>query len=349
MSVETYGQRSVGTAQPDETLRTIAQRMEKEGLGSLVVIEDEKAIGVLTDRDLALHVLAGRRDADEARVRDAVERPAVTIAADAPLTDATDLMRRRRLRRLPVVDAEQRVVGLISADDVVRLLAEEIMGLARVAAAQLPFGASAGAEAAGGAAAGLKAPPGLRLVEHYRSDVKCLRADTSARALADMMKLEAVGCVVATSDGEDAIGIVTDRDLAMRIVASGSDPDATSVSAIMSAPPVTAEATQPLEEVVAKMSARGVRRLPILSGSKAIGMVTYDDLLVAFGRELAQLGEAARGEVRHEQRAAQADRVRQEVEKGLRELGSKALALGGESIDAARKELDGLWERIRRR
>lgn len=349
MSVGSYCQGSVCNALPDETLRTAAQRMEKEGMGSLVVVEEDRPVGVLTDRDLVLHVLAGRRDANEARVRDAVARPAVTIRADASLPDATDLMRRRRLRRLPVVDSEGSLVGVITADDVVRLLAEEVMGLARVAASQLPVGASVGAEAAGAAAAGLKPPPGLRLVEHYRSDVKCLRADTNARALADMMKAEAVGCVVATSDGEDAIGIVTDRDLAIRIVASDSDPDATPVSAIMSAPPVTAEATQPLDEVVAKMSAHGVRRLPILSGGRAIGMVTYDDLLVAFGRELAQLGEAARAEVRHEQRVDQAERVRRSAETRLRELGSKATELGGQSIDALRKELDGFRERLRRR
>ena len=137
--------------------------------------------------------------------------------------------------------------------------------------------------------------------------------------------------------------------MAIRIVASGSDPDATPVSAIMSAPPVTAEATQPLDEVVAKMSAHGVRRLPILSGGRAIGMVSYDDLLVAFGRELAQIGEAARAEVRHEQRAAQTERVRRSAETRLRELGSKATELGGQSIDTLLKELDGLRKRIRRR
>jgi predicted transcriptional regulator len=134
MSVGSYCQGSVCNALPGETLRTAAQRMEKEGMGSLVVVEEDRPVGVLTDRDLVLHVLAGRRDANEARVRDAVARPAVTIRADASLPDATDLMRRRRLRRLPVVDSEGSLVGVITADDVVRLLAEEVMGLARVAA-----------------------------------------------------------------------------------------------------------------------------------------------------------------------------------------------------------------------
>ena len=89
------------------------------------------------------------------------------------------------------------------------------------------------------------------------------------------MKAEAVGCVVATSDGEDAIGVVTDRDLVTRVVAPGGDPDATPVSAIMSAPPVTAESTQPLEEVVAKMRAHGVRRVPIVSDGRATGRLRH--------------------------------------------------------------------------
>jgi CBS domain-containing protein len=296
-----------------------------------------------------LRVLAEGRDADETTVRDALGRPAVTLHADAPLGAATDLMRRKRLRRLPVVDDEEQVVGVISADDVVRLLAEEITGLARVASGQLPVGVSAGAEAAGAAAAALKPPPGFRLVEHYAGGVHCLRADTSARALAEMMKREAVGCVVVTGDGEDVVGIVTDRDLALRVVATGSDPDATLVSSIMSTPVVTADATQPLEEVVAHMSAHGVRRMPIVSEDRAVGMVTYDDLLVAFGLELAQIGEAARNEVRAEQQAAQVDRVLREVEKGVRDIGQRVTDLGSEGIDTVRKELDALWERIRPR
>ncbi len=348
MPVGDYGQSAVCTARPDETLRAAAQRMEKHGVGSLVVVEDERPVGVLTDRDVVLHVLAERRNADATSVRSAVARSAVTVPETAGLAQAADLMRRHRLRRLPMVGPAGEVVGVISADDLVRLLAQEITGLARVSASQLPVSASAGAEAAGTAAAALEAPVRTRLAEHYHREVQCLRADTSARALAELMKAEAVGCVVVTGDGEDAIGIVTDRDLATRVVAAGVDPDATLVSTIMSAPPVTAEATERLQDVVARMGARGVRRLPVLSGGRAVGMVTYDDLLVAFGQELAQLGEAVRAEVQHEKRAAQAERAREAVETRLRELGGRVAELGAEAAETLREELDDLWKRIRR-
>jgi signal-transduction protein with cAMP-binding, CBS, and nucleotidyltransferase domain len=158
-----------------------------------------------------------------------------------------------------------------------------------------------------------------------------------------------VGCIVATSDGEDAVGIVTDRDLVTRVVAPGHDPDATLVSAIMSTPPITVQATAPLQEVVTKMADHGIRRIPILSGGQAVGMVTYDDLLVRIGRELAELGETVRAEIRHEQLGTQVEHVRQAAESHLRDIGGKVADLGADSVEALRKELDGIWERIRRR
>ncbi len=349
MPVQDYCQQSVSTALPGETLRAAAHRMESEGVGSLVVVEEDKLVGVLTDRDIALHALADGHDPDDTPVQSALRRRAVTIAGDAGLGEALDLMRSRRLRRLPVVDAKGRGAGIIAADDVVRLLAEEITALARVSAAQRPVAASAGAEGAGAAAAGLEGPRATRQVEHYQREVQCLRADTNARALAQLMKARAVGCVVATSDGEDAVGVVTDRDLVTRVVARDCDPDATPVSAIMSAPPVTAQATEPLQAVVAKMGDHGVRRIPILSGSQAVGIVTYDDLLVSFGRELAELGDAVRSEIRHEQLGAQVEHVRQTAEAHLRDFGSKVAELGADSVENLRKELDGVWERIRGR
>jgi CBS domain-containing protein len=279
--------------------------MEKEAVGALVVLEEGRPSGVLTDRDIVRHAVAGRHDPDTMQVREAQGRPAVVIAADARLSDATALMSRHRLRRLPVVNAEGAALGLISGDDIVRLLADEISGLAHVAATQLPVGVDVGTPAE---ATEAERPRETRPVEHYRRDVRSLRADTSVRSLADAMKAEAVGCVVITGDVDEAVGVVTDRDIALRVVAAGRDPDATPASAIMSSPLVAADATQPLEEVVEKMRSSGVRRIPVLSDGRPVGIVTYSDLLIAFSRELAQLGEAIRRERMHEQVLAVAPR-----------------------------------------
>ena len=70
---------------------------------------------------------------------------------------------------------------------------------------------------------------------------------------------------------------------------------------------------------------------------------------MSFGRELAELGDAVRSEIRHAQRGAQAEQVRQAAEEQLRDIGIKVAELGADSAERLRKELDGVWERIRRR
>ena len=109
MPVGSYCRRSVCTANPEESVRSAAQRMEKEGVGLLVVVEDGRSVGVLTDRDVTLQVTAARRDPGEVRVAEAMTRDPVQIAAEESLAQATALMSRKGVRRLPVVDEGHRL------------------------------------------------------------------------------------------------------------------------------------------------------------------------------------------------------------------------------------------------
>ncbi len=139
MPVGDYCRQPVQTVHPDEPLRAAARRMRDEGVGALVVVhEDRRVAGVLTDRDLALQVLREGRDPDATPVRALVAREPVVVHADAPLALVAGMMRRRGVRRLPVVDRSERLVGVIAADDVLRLLARELGGLAEAVAAQAP-------------------------------------------------------------------------------------------------------------------------------------------------------------------------------------------------------------------
>lgn len=138
MPVGDYCQRSVSTARPEETLRVAARRMEQDGVGSLVVLQGERVVGVLTDRDLVLRGLGEGLDLDSEPIRKLLVREPVTVHADSPLSLAAALMRRGALRRLPVVDRTERLVGIIAVDDLLRLVARELSGLADAVAAQAP-------------------------------------------------------------------------------------------------------------------------------------------------------------------------------------------------------------------
>lgn len=125
--------------------------MRAEGVGCLVVTDRDRPVGVVTDRDIALHVLSDDRDAQQVRVADMMSAPAVTVRGDASLEAAVRTLRGARIRRVVLVDEAGRPVGVFSGDDLLRLLASEMEDLAEAVGAQLAGGASSGP---GGAAEG---------------------------------------------------------------------------------------------------------------------------------------------------------------------------------------------------
>ena len=144
MSVGAYCLRTVRTAEPTETARAAAQRMQAEHVGCLVVTENDRPVGVVTDRDIAMHVLSEDLDPDKERVRDLMQSPVVTVASDASLTQAVKTLRKATVRRLVVVDAAGKVAGVFAADDLLRLLATEIEDLAEALRVQFTNEAKAG-------------------------------------------------------------------------------------------------------------------------------------------------------------------------------------------------------------
>ena len=150
MPIGDYCQRDVRTIDAGETLRAAAKQMAEEGVGSLVVLQGRHPRGVLTDRDVALRVLRAGTDPDATTTLDAVSGDPVVIHETSPLRAASAVMRRTALRRLPVVDAQGELVGVIAFDDLLRLVARELSGVAEVVASQAPAGSRP--------AAGLDAP-----------------------------------------------------------------------------------------------------------------------------------------------------------------------------------------------
>jgi CBS domain-containing protein len=125
--------REVDLAEPEETARDAAQRMAARHVGTLVVVDSERRpTGILTDRDLALRVVAAGENAERLSVGEVMTAGIRTIEEDAPIEDALEAMRRQGVRRLPVVDAAGTLVGILSVDDVLSLLIEEFRSMGGV-------------------------------------------------------------------------------------------------------------------------------------------------------------------------------------------------------------------------
>lgn len=136
MSVGQYARKAL-TISPEETVRSAAQRMEKDGVGCLIVAQNDRPQGIVTDRDIALRVLRQKLDPGAVKVWEVMQRPLVHVSADAPLPDAMQTMRKHGLRRLPVVDPYGNLEGVITLDDMLRLIATELGDLAEAVRAQL--------------------------------------------------------------------------------------------------------------------------------------------------------------------------------------------------------------------
>jgi CBS domain-containing protein len=105
------------TVSPDLNAADAAGLMKQEDIGALPVVRDGELVGLVTDRDLVIRVLAERRDPMEIRVGDVMTKAPITVTPDMRLSQARDLMAEHAIRRLPVVKADQ-VVGILSLGDV---------------------------------------------------------------------------------------------------------------------------------------------------------------------------------------------------------------------------------------
>ncbi|MBI1902503.1 MAG: CBS domain-containing protein [Planctomycetia bacterium] len=126
MSVGRICVRDVDTAEAHESVQVAAERMQERGVGTLVVLNAaQEPIGIVTDRDLTARVLARRRDATQTPLSEVMTPGPTTISEEATIESGLSLMRSGGFRRLPVVDRDGKLVGLLSLDDVLTLLAEE--------------------------------------------------------------------------------------------------------------------------------------------------------------------------------------------------------------------------------
>ena len=117
------------TVGPEEPLSWVALQMREYDVGMVVVVENEKPVGIVTDRDLAMAL--GTRDiSPRSPVKTTMTTPVRTIPDGAGIFAATQCMADGKIRRLPIVNEEGRLVGIVSLDDLMWLLGRELYNLA---------------------------------------------------------------------------------------------------------------------------------------------------------------------------------------------------------------------------
>ena len=141
MSAGRICSRMVATAWPNEPVRVAARRMAEQEVGTLVVVEGDgagEAVGLVTDRDIALRCVAGGLDPDRATVAQIMTRPVKAIDEEASIEEAITRMAEKGTRRLIVTGEGKRLVGILSIDDILGLLIDEAGPIGRLLEKQSP-------------------------------------------------------------------------------------------------------------------------------------------------------------------------------------------------------------------
>ncbi|MGA7540552.1 MAG: CBS domain-containing protein [Steroidobacteraceae bacterium] len=134
MNVGSICSRRVITASPQLDIQAAAELMREEHVGFLVVVPQQPRgpqppLGVLTDRDIVVSVVAKRADPGALKVGDVMSMQPVVVAESEAVDLALRTMRRAGVRRLPVVNARGEIVGVLSIDDLLEFVAREMESL----------------------------------------------------------------------------------------------------------------------------------------------------------------------------------------------------------------------------
>ena len=114
--------------EPDEPILYAAQMMRDADIGAVPVGENDRLIGMITDRDITCRGVASNRSLREMRVRDVMSEGIVYCNTSDELPNAVRLMEERKIRRLPVIDENKRMVGMLSLGDVSELASQDLTG-----------------------------------------------------------------------------------------------------------------------------------------------------------------------------------------------------------------------------
>jgi CBS domain-containing protein len=108
------------TIDADKSVAYAAKMMREEDVGLAPVVEAERLVGMLTDRDITIRVVAEGKDPDQVRVRDVASSQLITVGPQQDLDEALRMMAKHQVRRLPVVEEDGKLVGVVAQADIAR-------------------------------------------------------------------------------------------------------------------------------------------------------------------------------------------------------------------------------------
>lgn len=132
MSLGNLCRREIVCVDRGATIEEVARLMEEKNIGSIIVVEERKPMGIVTDRDILLRVINRGLDSERTSVADVMTKQIVTLREDMGLFEALQQVKGKGIRRFPIVDAKGNLQGIMTLDDILYLLGKEMADIASI-------------------------------------------------------------------------------------------------------------------------------------------------------------------------------------------------------------------------
>jgi CBS domain-containing protein len=131
MSLQEFCRKPVVKISPEKSITDACRMLREKNIGCIIAENDGKLCGILTDRDIALKVAGEKRDPEKTKVNEVMTGNPVRISVDKGLHDLTALMHSHHVRRIPIVDGMDTTLGIVTLDDLIALLGDEMSEIGR--------------------------------------------------------------------------------------------------------------------------------------------------------------------------------------------------------------------------
>jgi len=244
--------RDVVTISPEATVVEAATRMTKKNVSCILVAgHDGKIQGILSERDILKKVVS-KSHLNAPRVAEVMTTPVISAAPSLSILEASRMMETKNIKRLPVLQDGQ-LLGIVTLTNLTQALAS--YGMWR----------SVG--------------------EIMKQNVVCIYRGARVADAAAIMSDHNISCLIVM-EGNDAVGIITERDLFKKIVSLGKDPTETPVEEIMTGVVISVPPTCSIYNATRIIEEKRIRHLAIMDGKKLLGLVTQTDIFRAVRRKL---------------------------------------------------------------
>jgi PAS domain S-box-containing protein len=244
----------VATIHPSETVAQASKVMSMKNISCIIAVDDGRAEGIVTETDLLNRVVITRKDPSKTKVSEIMSQPVKTVPHDLSILDAGKILSHENIKRLPIL-REGKLAGVVTQTDLVRALT--FYGMWKSVSAIM------------------------------NRDVFFIEKGAKVSKAAEMMAKHDISCIVVM-EGEEVIGVLTERDLLHRVVAQECDASELLVEQVMSSPVVTIPSSFSVFSAGRALEQMGIRRLVVMEDKKLCGIITQTDIFKAIEKKFLE-------------------------------------------------------------